>query len=320
MSETHSPSGPRPPRAPCGAAFLISVLLLGLGALATPYALFFLGGAALGPTPGRAEAERGEELLRQGQYGPALEQLQRAAAEGYEDGYVQISAAKCLEGLGRLDEADAAFDRAIGDGKWWPPYQEKARFLLRTSGPDAATAWLAALDQDPRDHKFPYLQAEFLCDSVGDRRGAVGFYEEAARRAAARHAFRFDDDGWLLLDGATLQKQNNDYADLWPTLEHLAACRLSLEDLPGALRAATMGVAIGQQLKRCAGFYDAPEIEAGDVACRVLRARVMVRLARLDEADRELEFARVLATRSGSTAYEAAIRTAQRELYEARGR
>lgn len=299
---------------------MVSVCLLCLGALLTPFALFFIGFQIGGPVPGEDEADHGRELLKQGNYSAALEELRAAVSLGYDNSFLRLDLAKCLEGLDRLDEADAAFDVAIGDGHWWPPYTEKAEFVRRRDGTDAANAWLAGLDQDKTDPKFAYLQANFRHRSCGDPAGAVPFYEEAVRRASARHGFRFDAEGWLVLDEATLQKQNNDYADLWPTLEELARCRLSTEDVEGALRAATMGVAIGQQLNRCKGYYDAPEIEAGDVSCRALRARALTQLGRLDDAERELDLATPLAERGSYTGHAAEIRGARRDLERARGR
>lgn len=299
---------------------MVSVGLLCLGALLTPFALFFIGFQIGGPVPGEDEADHGRELLKQGNYSAALEELRAAVSLGYDNSFLRLDLAKCLEGLDRLDEADAAFDVAIGDGHWWPPYTEKAEFVRRRDGTDAANAWLAGLDQDKTDPKFAYLQANFRHRSCGDPAGAVPFYEEAVRRASARHGFRFDAEGWLVLDEATLQKQNNDYADLWPTLEELARCRLSTEDVEGALRAATMGVAIGQQLNRCKGYYDAPEIEAGDVSCRALRARALTQLGRLDDAERELDLATPLAERGSYTGHAAEIRGARRDLERARGR
>ena len=320
MTEPRAPAKLTAPRAPWGVAFVIAVTLLAAGALATPIALFWIGFQFGGPVPGEQQAKHGSELLQSGAFGPALEQLREAISLGYDNSYVQLDLAKSLEGLGRLEEAESAFDAAIDDGRWWPPYIDKAEFLRRRDGTDAANAWLAQLDEDTTDPKFAYLQANFRHFSCDDRAGAVTFYEEAVRRASARHGFWFDGEGWLQLDAATLQKENNDYADLWPTLEYLATCRLELGDLAGALRAATMGVAIGQQLNRCKGYYGAPEVEAGDVNCRVVRARAMVRLGRLDEAERELELAQPLADWSGYTGYRTALATARRELKSARGR
>jgi len=320
MTEPPTPAEPTAPRAPWGAAFVVAVTLLAAGALVIPFALFFIGFQVGGPVPGEQQARQASELVERGEFGPALEQLREAISLGYDNSYVQLDLAKSLEGLGRLEEAESAFDAAIDDGHWWPPYIEKAEFLRRHDGTDTANDWLAQLDEDTTDPKFAYLQAEFRNRSCGDRAGAASFYEEAVRRASARHGFRFDAEGWLQLDAATLQKENNDYADLWPMLEYLAACRLELGDLAGALRAATMGVAIGQQLNRCKGYYGAPEVEAGDVDCRVLRARAMVRLGRLDEAERELDLAKPLADRSSYTGYRTALATARRELLAARRR
>jgi hypothetical protein len=81
-----------------------------------------------------------------------------------------------------------------------------------------------------------------------------------------------------------------------------------------------MGVAIGQQLNRCKGYYDATEIEAGDVSCRALRARALTQLGRLDDAERELDLATPLAERGSYTGHAAEIRGARRDLERARGR
>ena len=317
MSETHPPrSGARTP----WALLAIAVTALCGALLVLPFGLFLISWDVLGPTPGEDHADRASELVDERRFDEALVELELALAEGYDNAYVQLDLAACMEGLGRLDEAERAYDAAIGDGHWWPPYTDKAEFVRRHDGLDAAYAWLAQLDQDRTDHKFAYLQGSFRHFSCGDRAGAIPFYEEAARRAAVRHGFRFDDAGWLVLDDASLAKENNDYADLWPTLEYLAECRLQTGDVDGALRAATMGVAIGQQLNRCKGYYAAPEVDAGSVPCRVVRARAMVRQGRLDEADRELAAAQPLADRGSYSGHARALADARRELDAARRR
>jgi tetratricopeptide (TPR) repeat protein len=317
---------PTPPprrRAPLGAlgggvaALFVGVLLLpAFGWLL----LSPLDSGALGASPSEQHAARARELLQARRYEDALAELELAMADGLDDADVQMDLARCMEGLGRPAEAEMAYDAAIGDGHWWPPYTEKAAFLRRSDGQEAAFAWLASLDVDPTEHKFAYLQGSFRHFTCGDRAGAISFYEEATRRAAARHGFRFDDDGWLVRDAASLEKENNDYADLWPTLEYLAECRLATGDVDGALRAATMGVSIGQQLNRCKGYYAAPEVEAGSVPCRVLRARALIRDGRLDAVERELALAQPLADRSSYSGHARAIADARRELDAARRR
>ena len=181
MTEPRAPSEPTAPRAPWGAAFVIAVTLLAVGALVTPFALFFIGFQIGGPVPGEQQAREASELVERGEFGPALEELREAISLGYDNSYVQLDLARSLEGLGRLEEAESAFDAAIADGHWWPPYTEKAEFLQRRDGTDAANAWLAQLDENTTDPKFAYLQASFRHFSCGERAEAIPFYVEAAR-------------------------------------------------------------------------------------------------------------------------------------------
>ena len=113
MTEPRAPIRPTAPRAPWGAAFVIAVTLLAVSALVTPFALFFISFQIGGPVPGEQQAKHGSELLEQGAFGPALEELREAISLGYDNSFVQLDLAKTLEGLGRLDEAESAFDAAI---------------------------------------------------------------------------------------------------------------------------------------------------------------------------------------------------------------
>lgn len=91
-----------------------------------------------------------------------------------------------------------------------------------------------------------------------------------------RAAFVFGKDHMLVVDKATLAKEDNDFAELWPTLEYLAWCCYATGARNGTLKFATMGISVGQQLNRCKGCYKAEEIEAGDYRCRLLRAQVLL--------------------------------------------
>lgn len=263
---------------------------------------------------------KGEKLLEQRRYAEALVELQAAIGGGDGTSALWLQVARCHEALGQEQEALAACDRAIGDGKGWGGYREKARCLRRFSGLEAAVTWLQGLAAaEPTRYRFQYLLADFL-RSCGEMARAIPHYQRAVELASQQHDFVFDAEGWLRLDDKTLAKDNNDFAELWPTLEELADSQYRTGDLDGAMRSATMGVAIGQQLNRCKGYYSAVEVEAGSVECRVLRARVFVRRSKFVEADKELRLAKVLADRSGYTGYQKAMEQARAELRRARGR
>ena len=80
-----------------------------------------------------------------------------------------------------------------------------------------------------------------------------------------------------------------------------------------------MGVAIGQQLNRCKGYYDATEVAAGDVECRVLRGLLLCKQGELADAETEERLARALAMRSGYTGYQRRLKVLQ-DAITAKGR
>jgi len=245
-------------------------------------------------------AEAAQELMRKGQHAEALVEFLAANELGGASAFRWVDIAKCYEELEQWESALDAYDQAIGDGHWWPPYTLKAHCLLRSAGLEEAVAWLEKLAAaEPEARKFPHILGTFLLEA-GETHRAIGPLQHAVDLACAQQHFAFDDDGWLILDEETLAKENNDYAELWPTLESLARA-LFLDGKPDAARIrATMGIAMGQQLKRCKGYYNETEVEAGDVACRLLRARVFLKHREWVDAERDLRLARALAKRSGT--------------------
>jgi tetratricopeptide (TPR) repeat protein len=243
--------------------------------------------------------EAAQRLRSEGDHAAALSELRAVIAAGGENPQVWIDVGRCHEQLGQWDEALAAYDTAIGDGGWYQPYHDRARCLRRARGLEAAVEWLRGLaEESPEDHKFPHILGSFLRE-CGKYERAIPPLQRAVDLVSARHAFRFEADGWLILDDETLARSNNDYADLWPTLEYLAACQYAEKDADAALRTATMGVSIGQQINRCKGYYDATEVEAGDAACRIWRARILMDREDWDLARSELALARALTEHSG---------------------
>lgn len=275
---------------------------------------------------GDAESDRedlkaaAERALESGRHAEALEKLETLVKAGGADAYVWLDIGKCRERLGRWEAALEAYDKAIGDGRWWPPYTERARCLANWKGLDAAVEWLEGLAAaTPDDHKYPRILGGLLMEE-GEIEAAIEQFLEVVRIVTARHGFRFDAEGWLIVDEDVLAKENNDFADYWPTLEDLATCLYELDDTERALRHATMGVAIGQQLNRCKGYYDDVEIEAGDVDCRLVRARLFLQERRLDDAEKEIRLAGVLADRSSYSPAKRAVERARAELERARKR
>jgi hypothetical protein len=80
------------------------------------------------------------------------------------------------------------------------------------------------------------------------------------------------------------------------------------------LRYATLGVAIGQQLNRCKGYYGATEVEAGEVDCRLIRARVFLDRFQWDSAEKVLLLARALTERSGYMGWKQRLASLEAEL------
>lgn len=249
------------------------------------------------PAVARDPAAEARRLRENGRFAAALAELMELVDAGDANAYRWLDIAECHEQLGQLDEALAAYDEAIGDGSWLPAYTRKAHFLRRTRSLEAAVAWLgqqAALA--PREPELRCLLGSFLRE-CGRPRDAIPHFERAVLFARLAHGFVFDAEGWLVLDEDTLAEGVDDYADLRPSLEHLAELHDGAGNTKKALRYATMGVAIGQQINRCKGYYNATEIEAGSLTCRTIRAHIHLEAGRWQEAEVELGFAKTLADR-----------------------
>ena len=81
-----------------------------------------------------------------------------------------------------------------------------------------------------------------------------------------------------------------------------------------AMKYATMGVAIGQQLNRCKGYYDKVQVEAGSVDCRLIRARVRMDERRWQAAEKEIRLAKTLSQRSSYKGWINAVAAIESEL------
>ena len=250
----------------------------------------------------------GNRLEKEGKFEEALHEFHLAIQNGANDAYTWLSIANCREKLGRYEEALSAFDKAIGGGDWWPPYSKKALCMVRNEGKEKAVDWLKGLAEgQPKDRKYPYLIGDLLW-TLDLPKEAIPYFRRAVELASAKHGFKFDDKGWLIVDKTTRTKENNDFCELWPTLENLADCCYAIKDFDAAFEFATMGVSIGQQLKRCNGCYGETEVTAGDAGCRIIRTKILIDQGRWELAEREIGHVRILANSSSYTGWKKQLR------------
>ena len=234
----------------------------------------------------KTHEEAAQKLEEQGKLAEAVEEYRKAIATGETHAQTLLNLGECLEKLGRMDEALESYEKAIGDGLWWPPYLSKAQCLEKQQGMKAAVTWLEGIPSKPgEEKKVPYLLGWFH-DEAGRPKDAIPHYESVIRIVSAKHGFKFDEDGVLVLDKATLAKDTNDYADTWPTLEELSRCYWKTGQSDAAFKTATMSISIGQQIDRNKTYLDKEAIEAGNVLGRIVRARVFLARMKLDEAMR----------------------------------
>lgn len=256
-------------------------------------------------------------LREAGDHRAAMAQYEQALGAGADRAETWTRIGECRLALADFAAARTAFDEALAAGATWDARRGKARAIWRVDGEAAAAVFLRTLEL--AEHDVERWLGE-LSSELGTVEGAIAHYEKSVELACAKHAFVFDAEGWLTVDEATRQKENNDFADLWPTLADLARLHFRRGDDGKAMRVATMGVAIGQQLNRCKGYYDATEVAAGDVDCRVLRGRLLCKQGRLDDAETEERLARTLANRSNYTGYQQQLKVLHEEIAARRRR
>lgn len=253
-----------------------------------------------------------------GRHAQALEAyeevFERDPSYGDPPYYACLGVAECREKLGDTTGALEAVDTALAGGQSWHAHQIKARLIERQKGLEAAVAYFEALiKKNPADWSLPHMLGEFHMEA-GRYEGAASAFKRAIRIVTKTHGFSFDADGWLIETEATLKKENNDFADLWPTLEYLADVLLRLSRDEEAMLYATMGVSIGQQLKRLAGYYSPKELAAGDADCRITRAFVLMRRGELGQAQTEIKHAKAIADGNAYLGWKRSVERAQAEL------
>lgn len=273
-------------------------------------------------TPNYELVELADGHSMAGRYAKALEAYEevyaRDPAYGDPPYYACLGVAECREKLGDTSGALEAVDTAIAGGARWHAFQIKARLLERTRGQAAAIAFFdSMIKRDPPDSSLLQMLGDFHTEAGREEKGASA-YLRAIKVANDTHGFTYDAQGWLIESEATRNKENDDFASLSHPLERASNVLLRLSRDDEALVYATMGVSIGQELKRLAGYYSPEELEAGDADCRVTRAFVFMRRGELKQAAAEIKHARVIADGTPYVGWKRSVRHAQAELDRAR--
>jgi serine/threonine protein kinase/tetratricopeptide (TPR) repeat protein len=131
-----------------------------------------------------ARMNRGLTRLERKEYGAALDDFDGAAGLGRDDAVLHAGRGMALEGLGRHDEADTAFDAAFARaGALAAPARVRLRwtygFAVAPRHPDrAARAFDAALRDDPAQPQALYGRA-MLAAERGDLPEAAAFADRA---------------------------------------------------------------------------------------------------------------------------------------------
>lgn len=238
-------------------------------------------------------------LRTEAKYAEAAAAYQDAMKAGADPEACWMAIAECREGMGEYPAALAAYDEAIATGGIGA-LGAKAHCMSRYEGAGVGAAWLQGLiDKQTAGGDKAFLWSVLgLFHMEEDRPSeALDPLRKAVQMRCDEGGFTFDGHDVLVIDGPTAHKQSDDYLPVAMTVEPLATCALKAGELDEAFRVATRGVSLLQQFRRCEGKYAADEVEAGDAACRSIRAMVLARQGRFDEAKQEAALARLLAVR-----------------------
>lgn len=236
--------------------------------------------------------EKAREFKKQGKWVEARTEYEAAFA--LHDGtYYLLGIAECCDRLGEYDRAIELYDRSIARSNgWYQPYFDKASCIERNHGEDAVNAWYGELEQKEGDvAKYRYLLANHHMDHGRPGKALPCFHQALALTMRTQRVEFTDDDELAPLERIRVMEQN-DLASMWPTVTYIAQCYYRTGDKDKAYRWATRGVSLHQHLCRVTGYCTAAQIEAGDTACRLLRARIHMDRREWDAAQAEIGHAK----------------------------
>lgn len=253
---------------------------------------------------------QGHVLFDEGRYAEAAEHYwawkRYEEAQGMDSSEVTGLIGHTLGLAGRDAEAIALLDASLAARKRWSVCVFRAHCIARQEGDESALAWLKGIEIDPVDRLRAI--AKFLRDR-GRYTEAIPVGEDLLERVEGRE---------YLVNGEVVAIEEMDLttrsklATLAAPLRELAECALENGDPNAAEHYATLGIQVGQRLNRGATYLGAKYVEAGDMACRLVRARIRMDQADWDGAEREIEWATAMAKLESSRA----VRDLERAMEE----
>lgn len=258
---------------------------------------------------GLAHWKQAEALERARKLPEAIGEFQKAAERGERAGPAWYRIGVCYTELARYEEAVAAFDRSMSDefystsgGAMLARFQ-KALALSKWRGPDEAVRMLEASIADaPASLELHGVLADF---HFHERRfeDARKAWQRGINRFIERYSITFEGDQFRL-DTSRFQSAEEYRASLASLSFYLARaahCCLEAGVYDQAYRFATMGLSVAQSLGRYHSTlphrkddYPPEVVEAGDVDCRLARAKVFIRRSSFTEAKHEVDQAKLL--------------------------
>ena len=267
------------------------------------------------------ENRRGELKKEDGDFEGALVHFHRAlelqndpsfepsrVTPGVSENGVWHDIGECHEELENVEAAVHAYLRASSDERWYPPLIELGNCLHRHLGLETAVAWfehrVATRDEDDTNN---YLLASFLLEA-GEHERSLPYFARAVDLLARKQGFEFDETGELILTARTRGQDQSHFASIVYELDGYSRALVLSKRMEEAHRVSTMGISIGKQVRRLAGYYDDDEIEVGNVDCRLMRTRVYVHWEDWPCVRTELALARTGSKRSAYIGWKEDIR------------
>jgi len=253
-----------------------------------------------------AHRKRADAFEDQGDYEDAIVEFQAIVDKGGDAESAWFRMAKAYEKLEQYDKAITAFDKSLEEKPASPHlnYVGKARCITKASGHEEAVEMIQELiDEHPNDLEPYQILASFHSDEQRSQEAATAL-EKGITQFLSSHDIRFDENDQFQLEPLRVEDERGywTHIHMLPTsFANLAQYCISAGDFDRAFKYATMGLSMDQGVKRYlakqahhADQYTPEIVEAGDIFCRLARAKVLIHRSSFSEAKAEIDHAKIL--------------------------